>query len=80
MQCAVLELAFPTNNASGVVVRWQSVANKIYFLLRSTKLTASPAFLNLATNITGQAGVTTYTDTNAAGPGPYFYRVGVQPQ
>jgi hypothetical protein len=32
----------------------------------------------LATNLPGQPGSTTYTDTNAAGAGPFFYRVGVR--
>jgi hypothetical protein len=38
----------------------------------------APAFLPLRSNIVGQAGSTTLTDTNAAGVGPVFYRVGVQ--
>jgi hypothetical protein len=46
-----------------------------YFLKRSANL-ASP-FTLVATNIIGQAGTTTYGDTNATGAGPFFYRVGV---
>jgi hypothetical protein len=49
-----------------------------YFLECSTNLSANPCFTPLATNLPGQSGTTTYTDTNAVGPGPFFYRVGVQ--
>jgi hypothetical protein len=52
------------------------VAGVSYFLERSANLAAP--FTPLATNILGQAGTTTFTDTNAAGPGPFFYRVGVK--
>jgi parallel beta-helix repeat protein len=77
---SALELLTPslTNNPPGIVVRWQSIANRTYFLDRSSNLGGQPAFLTLATNIPGQPGVTTYIDTNAVGFGPFFYRVGIQ--
>jgi len=43
----------------------------------STNLAATPRFTPLATNLPGQPGTTTFTDTNGVGPGPFFYRVGV---
>ena len=75
---SALRLLSPTGNVSGVLVGWQSVSTRTYFLERSSNLGAWPSFLLLATNLTGQAGTTTYTDTNAAGAGPFFYRVGIQ--
>ncbi len=36
-----------------------------------------PLFTPLATNIPGQPGTTSYTDTNAPGASLLFYRVGV---
>ena len=65
--------ALPTG--TNVTVCWQSVTGVSYFLERSANL-GSP-FTLLATGIPGQAGTTTFTDTNATGAGPFFYRVGV---
>jgi hypothetical protein len=77
---SVLQMLSPTSttNPPGLVVTWQSVANHNYFLQRATNLSIQPSFQPLATNLSGQAGTTSYTDTNAPAPGPYFYRVGVQ--
>jgi hypothetical protein len=65
--------AVPTG--SNVTLSWQSAGGVSYFLKRSADLAS--AFAVVATNILGQAGTTSYSDTNATGPGPFFYRLGV---
>jgi hypothetical protein len=65
----------PINNTSGITVSWQSVSGVPYNLQRTTNITSS--FCTIQTNITGQAGTTSYTDTTATNGTPYFYRIGV---
>jgi hypothetical protein len=75
---SALRLLNPITGPSGTIVTWESVTNRIYFLQRAMNLGASPAFSPFARYIYGQTGTTSFTDTNATGPGPFFYRVGVQ--
>jgi hypothetical protein len=75
---SLLKLTTVANDVSGIMVTWQSVEGVTYFLQRSTDLGAQPAFSTIQTDIAGQPGTTSYTDTDATGAGPYFYRVGVQ--
>ena len=72
---SALRLLPGSPDETNVTVTWQSVAGVTYFLERSTNL-ASP-FTPLATDIPGQSGTTSFTDTNAADLAPLFYRVGV---
>jgi len=74
---SALRLLSPQRTGTNVTVTWQSVAGVNYFLECSTNLSATPCFTGVATNLPGQPGTTTYTDTNAVGAGPFFYRVGV---
>jgi hypothetical protein len=73
---SALRLLSPSITGIKATVTWQSVAGVNYLLERSTNLVVP--FTLLATNILGQAGTTSYGDTNAAGKEPFFYRVGVR--
>jgi PKD repeat protein len=64
--------------SGGLVVRWQSVDTRSYYVQRGTDLAVHPPFLTIQSNILGQPITTTWTDSSATNCGSYFYRVGVQ--
>ena len=64
--------------AGSVTLTWSSVTNRSYSVERATSLGASPAFSLLRSNIAGQSGTTSFTDTNAVSGPPPFYRVRVE--
>jgi hypothetical protein len=73
----MLPLSVSNDNAS-VIVSWQSVSGKTYYVQRSDDLTALPQFFTVQSNIAGQTNVTSYMDTDAIRSKSSFYRVGVQ--
>ena len=74
---SALRLLSASPAGTNVTVTWQSVAGVSYFLERCTNLVSLPPFGPLATNLPGQSGTTSFTDTNAVRLAPLFYRVGV---
>ncbi|HRY50571.1 MAG TPA: choice-of-anchor Q domain-containing protein [Candidatus Paceibacterota bacterium] len=74
---SVLRLLSPVCDGTNVTVRWESRLGISYVLERSSDLGASPSFMMLTTNLPGQPGTTSFTDTNAPSLVPLFYRVGV---
>ena len=72
---SLLTMTSVSNTVAGAMVTWQSVGGVTYYLQRSTDLAA---FTSIQSNIVGQAGATSYTDTSATNGGPNFYRIGVQ--
>jgi N-acetylneuraminic acid mutarotase len=59
---------------STFAVQWQSVAGKFYVMERSTNL-VNGFDATLKTHIPATPPINSETDTNAVGPGPWFYRV-----
>jgi hypothetical protein len=77
---SVLRLLPPTLAGSNLVVTWQCVPGRSYALEGSASLSAATPFLPLAIHLSANpsAATTAFTHTNAAGAGPWFYRVRVE--
>lgn len=73
---SLLLMLSPIPSPTGTTVTWQSATNVTYYLQRAAQFGAP--FSAIQSNIVGNAGTTSYTDTNAISNGPFFYRVGVQ--
>jgi hypothetical protein len=75
---SALRLLTPTVAGTNITVIWQSSLGIGYFLERSTNPGVTGSFMPLATNLPGQVGSTSFIDTNSAGAGRLYYRVGVR--
>jgi hypothetical protein len=74
---APLLKVMPAASTSGqVTLAWTSVTNHSYIVERATDLGAVKPFSALQDNVPGQAGTTSFTDTNV--PAKAYYRVGVK--
>ncbi len=76
---SVLRLSPPQAaiGSAGVALTWKSVPGRTYVVERSTNI-LTDAFSTVQSGIVAMPGATGFTDTNATGMGPYFYRVGVE--
>ena len=75
----MMDLGFQGSETAGMVVRWQSVAGKLYNVERATNLTENPAFTNWMDGVAGLPDSTTVTDATATAESPCFYRVEIAP-
>ncbi len=75
---SALRLLSVTDAVSAVTVTWSSVTDRNYALEQATNLRAAPAFCVLQSNMPGLPDTTSWTDTNAVGTAPRFYRVRVE--
>src|SRR5204863_6208158 len=62
---SVLRLAPPVITPTNVTLAWTSVPDRTYTLEQATNLEGARAFSVLRSNLVGQPGTTSWTDTNA---------------
>lgn len=75
---SVLKLAAPVRDASGITLTWSGINRKVYYIERTTDLSASWGFEIIKSNwFCNWTGPVSWTDNQATGASPYFYRIGV---
>lgn len=67
----------PVVTQTNVTITWPSASGISYYVQATPDLQAQP-FQSIVSNIVGNLGTTSYTDTNAVQGASLFYRVGVQ--
>ena len=63
--------------SGGIRLGWPTTGNQTYIVQRSVDL--SQGFVDVATGVVSTPPLTSWTDTSATGPGPYFYRLRLGP-
>jgi hypothetical protein len=76
---SALRLQPPAVVPPSLLLRWTSVTSRFYSVEQAAAAGATPAFSLLRSNIAGQPGTTSFTDTNPLGGPPRLYRVRVEP-
>jgi hypothetical protein len=74
---SALRLTDITPVQGGIRLEWQSANYKTYTLQRSSD--APGPYLDIQTGIAAAAPTNTWLDATALGPGPYFYRLRLEP-
>jgi hypothetical protein len=74
---SVFALQSPAVSGANNAITWSSVTNRTYYVQRSGDLSQAD-FYSIQSNIVGQAGTTSFTDTTATNGDLLFYRIGIQ--
>jgi hypothetical protein len=75
---SVLRLISVSPASGTMTLTWQSVVGINYNVQRSISLNSAALFTTIATNIPGQIGTTSFSDTNVPSATQLYYRVSVQ--
>ena len=75
---SVLKLNLPVLVGTNLIITWQSVTNRTYYIQHGTNFRTSTGFTAIQSNLIGQPNTTTFTVTNKTKSALGFYRIGVQ--